>query len=108
MDNVSKSEVESILDKIGAVDILMIPVGGKHKFDDLESHTLNAEEAVGVVGEIEPRIAIRCIIRSRNLPSNWTEPINFLKRWGRRRQSFYLNSASKRKTYRKARRKWWC
>ena len=58
LDNVSKSEVESILDKIGAVDILMIPVGGKHKFDDLESHTLNAEEAVGVVGEIEPRIAI--------------------------------------------------
>jgi len=38
------------LEKIGEVDILLIPVGGKE--------TLNAQEAVDVVSQIEPRIVI--------------------------------------------------
>lgn len=38
------------VDLIGAVDILFIPVGGKY--------TINYKEAVGVVGQIEPKIII--------------------------------------------------
>ncbi len=38
------------VDLIGAVDILLIPVGGKY--------TLNYKEAVRVVGQIEPKIII--------------------------------------------------
>lgn len=38
------------LDLIGAVDVLLIPVGGKY--------TLNYKEAVGVIGQIEPKIII--------------------------------------------------
>lgn len=38
------------IDKLGTVDILMIPVGGVY--------TINGEEAAKIVGEIEPKIVI--------------------------------------------------
>ena len=38
------------VDLIGAVDILIVPVGGKY--------TINYKEAMGVVGQIEPKIII--------------------------------------------------
>ncbi|MDP3731295.1 MAG: MBL fold metallo-hydrolase [bacterium] len=38
------------VDLIGVVDILIVPVGGKY--------TLNYKEAVGVIGQIEPKIII--------------------------------------------------
>ena len=38
------------VDLIGEVDVLLIPVGGKY--------TINYKEAVGVVGQIEPKIII--------------------------------------------------
>jgi len=44
--NLSDEEVE----KLGDIDILMIPVGGVY--------TINAEEAAKIIGEIEPKIII--------------------------------------------------
>ena len=41
---------EQQVDLIGNVDILLVPVGGKY--------TLNHKEAVGVVGQIEPKIIV--------------------------------------------------
>ena len=38
------------LDKIGEVDILMIPIGG--------TYTINSEEAIKIMSQIEPRITI--------------------------------------------------
>jgi len=38
------------IDKLGTVDILMIPVGGVY--------TINGEEAAKIVGEVEPKIVI--------------------------------------------------
>ncbi len=55
---VSKANIVSILDKIGDVDVLLIPVGGPYKEGKEEVHFLNAEEAVALAGELEPRIII--------------------------------------------------
>lgn len=41
---------EQQIDLIGNVDILLVPVGGKY--------TINYKEAVGVVGQIEPKIIV--------------------------------------------------
>lgn len=55
---VSKENIVSILDKIGDVDILLVPVGGPYKEGKEEVHILNAEEAVAVSSELEPRIVV--------------------------------------------------
>lgn len=55
---VSKANIISILDKMGDVDILLIPVGGPYKDGKEEAHFLKAEEAVAVASEIEPRIIV--------------------------------------------------
>lgn len=97
LDNASKLEVESILDKIGAVDILMIPVGGKHKLEDLESHTLNAEEAVGIVGEIEPRIVIPMYYQVPKLSVKLDGADKFLKAMGAEKTEFLSKFSVKKK-----------
>jgi L-ascorbate metabolism protein UlaG (beta-lactamase superfamily) len=58
IDNISMAHLGDIghiltdeqLEKIGNIDILFIPIGGKH--------TLNAQKAVEVINQIEPRIVI--------------------------------------------------
>lgn len=58
LDNAGKQEIESILDKIGEVDILMAPVGGSYVIDGEKFPALDAESAMKVINEIEPRIVI--------------------------------------------------
>lgn len=58
LDNATPDQVDAILEKIGAVDILLIPIGGTHMTGKEEIHMLDAEKAVAVIGEIEPRIVI--------------------------------------------------
>ena len=41
---------EKQVDEIGDIDILLVPVGG--------NYTINGKEAVGVIGQIEPKIII--------------------------------------------------
>lgn len=55
---VSKENIVSILDKIGDADILLVPVGGPYKEGKEDVHILNAEEAVAVASELEPRIVV--------------------------------------------------
>jgi len=58
LDNAGKQEIESILDKIGEVDILMAPVGGFYEINGEKFPALDAEAAMKVINEIEPRIVI--------------------------------------------------
>jgi len=53
LDNVGKQEIESILDKI-----LMAPVGGSYEINGEKFPALDAEAAMKVINEIEPRIVI--------------------------------------------------
>lgn len=82
LDNASKEEVEGILDKIGAVDVLMVPVGGKHVFEGREINMLDAEEAVGIVGEIEPRIIIPMYYQAPKIAMKLDDVDKFLKAMG--------------------------
>lgn len=50
LGNITNKFKSNILEKISEVDILMIPVGG--------NETINAEKAVEIINEIEPRIVI--------------------------------------------------
>src|SRR3989304_6243725 len=58
LDNAGKQEIESILDKIGEVDILMVPVGGSYEINGEKFPALDAEAAMKVINEIEPRVVI--------------------------------------------------
>ncbi|MEK7519976.1 MAG: MBL fold metallo-hydrolase [Patescibacteria group bacterium] len=58
LDSISKEEAERLLEHMGGVDILMVPVGGKHQSGASELAALDAEGAVSVIGEIEPRVTI--------------------------------------------------
>lgn len=50
------------LAQIGTVDILMIPVGG--------FYTIDADQAVEVVGQIKPKIVLPMHYKSKNLPAS--------------------------------------
>ena len=66
---------DSDIDKLGTVDILMIPVGG--------GPTINGEEAAKIVGEIEPKIVIPMHYRTEVV--TWLEPVDgFLREMGLR------------------------
>ncbi len=54
----SKEQLVGILDKIGQVDILMLPVGGAYKLGKTEIVSLDADKALGVIGDIDPRVVI--------------------------------------------------
>lgn len=58
LDNATPKQVDAILEKIGEVDVLMVPVGGAHRIGREEVHMLDAEAAASLVGKIEPRIVI--------------------------------------------------
>ena len=62
------------LDKIGDIDILMIPVGG--------TYTINAEEAAKVMAQIEPRIIIPMHYRIPKLKIKLDDIDKFLKTLG--------------------------
>lgn len=58
LDNATPKQVDTILEKLGEVDVLMVPVGGVHRVGKEEIHMLDGEAAASLVGEIEPRIVI--------------------------------------------------
>jgi L-ascorbate metabolism protein UlaG (beta-lactamase superfamily) len=65
---------ERQLDQIGAVDILMIPVGG--------GFTIDAKRAAGIVSQIEPKIVIPMHYKIPNLKLNIDGVDKFLKVMG--------------------------
>jgi len=66
-DKLTEEQVE----KIGEVDILMIPVGG--------TYTINYKEAVELIHEIEPKIVIPMHYKIPNLKLDIDGPEKFLK-----------------------------
>jgi len=62
------------LDKIGDVDILMIPIGG--------TYTINSAEAIKIMGQIEPKITIPMHYKIPKLNIKLEEADNFLKSLG--------------------------
>lgn len=62
------------LEKIGGVDILFIPVGGKY--------TLDAKKAVEVISQIEPRIVIPMHYKTKDLKIDIDEVDKFVKELG--------------------------
>ena len=69
-----KELTDEQLEKIGEVDILMIPVGGKY--------TIAAKEAIKVMAQIEPRITIPMHYRIPKLKVNLDGVEEFLKTLG--------------------------
>lgn len=69
-----KELTTSQLDKIGNIDILMIPVGGVY--------TINAEEAIKVMAQIEPRIIIPMHYKIPGLKIKLDDIDKFLKNLG--------------------------
>ena len=65
---------ENQVDEIGDVDILLVPVGG--------NYTINAKEAVGVIGQIEPKIIIPMHYKIKDLKIELDGPEKFVKELG--------------------------
>ncbi len=65
---------EEQVEKIGDVDILMIPVGGVY--------TINYKEAVGVIHQIEPKVVIPMHYKIDGLKVDIDGPEKFLKEMG--------------------------
>lgn len=74
LDGVSKADAEGLLERAGEVDILMVPVGGEK--------TVNAEEAMAIVAEFEPRIVIPMYFKTPGLSRKLESPESFLKAMG--------------------------
>ena len=82
LDNATPQHVDAILEKIGEVDVLMVPVGGTHRIGKEEIHMLDAEAAAALVGEIEPRIAIPMYYKVSGLTIALDNVDAFLKAMG--------------------------
>ena len=82
LDNATPKQVDAILEKIGEVDVLMVPVGGTHRIGKEEIHMLDAEAAVALVGEIEPRIVIPMYYKIPGLTVSLNNADAFLKAMG--------------------------
>ncbi|MBI5913614.1 MBL fold metallo-hydrolase [Candidatus Azambacteria bacterium] len=81
-DNATPKQVDAILEKIGEVDVLMVPVGGTHRIGKEEIHMLDAEAAASLVGEIEPRIVIPMYFKVPGLTVSLNNADAFLKAMG--------------------------
>lgn len=82
LDNATPKQVDAILEKIGEVDVLMVPVGGAHRVGKEEIHMLDAEAAASLVGEIEPRIVIPMYYKVPGLTVSLNNADAFLKAMG--------------------------
>jgi len=74
LGDIDQSLSDSQLEKIGAVDILMIPVGGQN--------TIDASKAQAVVEQIEPAIIIPMHYKLKNLTVKLDAVDKFLKEMG--------------------------
>lgn len=73
---------EELIEKIGNVDVLMIPVGGPSAQNKTGKHTIDAEEAANVIQRIEPRIVIPMHYKIRGMHAA-IDPLDpFLKEMG--------------------------
>ncbi len=79
---VKKADIDGLLEKIGDVDILLIPVGGPYHAGKEAVHALDAEEAVAVAGELEPRIIIPMQYKIPKLSVELAGADKFLKAMG--------------------------
>lgn len=65
---------EKQVEEIGDIDILLVPVGG--------NYTINYKEAVGVIGQIEPKIIIPMHYKIKDLKIDLDGPEKFIKELG--------------------------
>ena len=65
---------EKQVEEIGDIDILLVPVGG--------NYTINGKEAVGVIGQIEPKIIIPMHYKIKDLKVEIEGPEKFVKELG--------------------------
>mgnify|MGYP001601107485 CR=1 FL=1 len=65
---------EKQVDDIGDIDILLVPVGG--------NYTINYKEAIGVIGQIEPKIIIPMHYKIKDLKIGLDGPEKFVKELG--------------------------
>ncbi len=79
---VKKADIDGLLEKIGDVDILLIPVGGPYHAGKEAVQALDAEEAVAVAGELEPRIIIPMQYKIPKLSVELAGADKFLKAMG--------------------------
>jgi len=82
LDNATSKQVDTILEKIGEVDVLMVPVGGTHRVGKEEVKMLDAEAAASLVGEIEPRSVIPMYYKVPGLTLSLGTADAFLKAMG--------------------------
>ena len=82
LDNATHEHVDEILEKIGAVDVLLVPIGGTHMAGKEEVHMLGAEKAVALISEIEPRIVIPMYYKAPGLSMDLEGLPVFLKAMG--------------------------
>lgn len=80
LSNINKEQALGILDKMGQVDILMISIGGKDKEGNYIY--LNEEEALKVIGEIDPRVVIPMNFKIPKLKIDLAGSEKFLKASG--------------------------
>lgn len=65
---------EKQVEEIGDIDILLVPVGG--------NYTINYKEAIGVIGQIEPKIIIPMHYKIKDLKVEIEGPEKFVKELG--------------------------
>lgn len=65
---------EKQVDEIGDIDILLVPVGG--------NYTINGKEAIGVIGQIEPKIITPMHYKVKDLKVDIEGPEKFVKELG--------------------------
>lgn len=65
---------EKQVEEIGNIDILLVPIGG--------NYTINYKEAIGVIGQIEPKIIIPMHYKIKDLKVEIEGPEKFVKELG--------------------------
>ncbi|MEK7452707.1 MAG: MBL fold metallo-hydrolase [Patescibacteria group bacterium] len=78
----SEDHVRSVLDKMGQVDILMIPVGGGYLIGNTKINSLGYDKAVDIIGDIDPRVVIPMFFKVNNLKISLDDVSKFLKSSG--------------------------
>lgn len=74
-----KELADTQLDKMGEIDILMVPVGG--------TYTINGEEAVKIINQIEPSVVIPMHYKIPGLTIKVEDVADFLKEIGAKQET---------------------
>ncbi len=87
LTDASEKQVLEVLDRLGEVNVLFLPIGGKHKIDGKEIDTLNSEEALSIVSEIDPQLVIPMMFKIPKLKIELDSEDKFLKSVGLAKES---------------------